>query len=268
MRSISLAADGLAAALRFLPTAWSRAWGAIVIATGLLAWLFAHRLAAPLSPWPLEILVPALLAMVVVQGALYRVALGVGRPGPAGLQWGPPESRLAAVWGLTTVFMAILGMLAFVVLLAFAFAVASAGHGFVVARIATWAAAVDARGRVVVGCVSLFAAVGLTWAAARVAFASAASVYEGRLQVLASWPLTRGRTLPVIIGRLLIGLGVAGVAAVALGLLSGAGRTSPVGVWSAALAIAVVIGGLWLPLGAGLMAYLYKQNSLANLPNR
>ena len=268
MRSISLAADGLAAALRFLPTAWRRGWGAMVIASGLLAWLFAHRLAAPQSPWPLEILLPALLAMVMVQGALYRVALGVGEPGPTGLQWGAAEFRLATVWGLTAVFIAILGMLAFVVVLAFAFAVASAGPGFVVSQIATWAAAVDTRGRIVVGCVSLFAAVGLTWAAARVAFASAASISEGRLQVLASWPLTRGRVLAVIIGRVLVGLPVAAAAAVALGLLSGVSGTAPVGVWVAAVAIAVVIGGVWLPLGAGLMAYLYQQDSQATLPNR
>ena len=189
MRPGGLIAGGLDAAWRFLAPAWRGAWAAMTLGgamTGL--WLVAGLGGVSIG-WRAGSLVVAGATVLIAQGALWRLALGEGRPGPGGLQWGGPELRLLAVWLLSAAFLGVLALLVFVVVLCFAYAAASAGVGFVASDAATWGPAVDARGRIVVSAVGLSGAAALVWAATRISFASSASVATGRVQVLSTWPL-------------------------------------------------------------------------------
>ena len=240
---MSFVFGGVVAAARFLPVAWRASWAALVLAGVAVALALAGG-----GGWWLAM---ALLALIA-RGGLWRLALGVGQPGPGGLQWGRIEGWLAAVWALTALFLAILGMLLLVVLLCCAYAAASAGRGFDPAQVVTWASAIDGRGRVLLGVVSAIGGGALTWAALRTSLAEAASVARDRVQVLAAWPLTRGRTLGLLAANLAI-------AAPAIGavLVRPAGPSS----WPWALLAAAAVVGLWLPMNVGLMAYFYRRSA-------
>jgi len=254
MASRSLVIGGLEAALRFLAPAWRGAWAVLVLASVLGGVGLATRGAATHGLW----LTLALLAAVAAQGALYRLALSEGRPGPAGLQWGRPEWRLLAAAILTLVFLFILALLVFVVVLCFAYAVASTGKGFVASEIVTWAPAVEGRGGIVASVVAIMCGLGLTWAAARVSLAGAATVASGRVQMLSTWPLSRGVAWRIVLAKALVGVGPVAIMLVLTHISRLAGPGSGAGAaWAFNLVEGLVIGGLWLPLSAGLMAYLY-----------
>ena len=251
-------ADGVASAVRFLGPAWKQAWAAMLVTGLVLAAFWALRLWSPGSPWRPEAVAVAVMAVLMAQGGLYRVALQAGRPGPAGLQWGRLEWRLSAVWGLTAIFLSVLGLLASVVVLALAFGVASSGHGFVVALPSTWARAVDARGRIILTISVATAIAGLFWAATRISLSAAASVARGRVQVLASWPDTRGIGLRIAASRLLLALAPVGFAATILFVASRVPDTSGVIGWASGVAAGAVIAGVWIPLSVGLTAFFYR----------
>jgi hypothetical protein len=256
----TIVVGAIGAAWRFLATAWRRAWAAMLIAAVVFGALSALGLWSPRSPWRLEALLAVAAVSAMAEGALYRVALGAGRPGPAGLQWGRPEWRLGAVWGLTGAFLFVLGMLAFVVVLATAFGVATSGRGFVMALPATWASAVDGRGRAIVGVVGAVCLAGLVWAGTRVALGAPASIDRGKVQLLATWRASRRLVLPILLGRLLLGVGPMGLAAALLWVAARGGHPSPGLAWAASLLAGLVLAGLWLPLSVGLMAYLYRRS--------
>ncbi len=256
--ALSIAAVG--AAWRFLATAWRRAWAAMLITGALLGALWALGAWSPQSPWRPEAVLLVGAAAAMAEGALYRLALGKGRPGPAGLQWGRAEWRLGAVWGLTVAFLFILGMLAFVMVLATAFGVATSGRGFVMALPATWAGSVDGVGRAVVGAVGALCLAGLIWAGTRVSLGAPASIDQGRVQLLATWAASRRLVAPILLGRFLLGVGPIGFAWAVLWLAPRGGQLSDATLlWTASLAAGIAIAGLWLPLSVGLMAYLYRR---------
>jgi hypothetical protein len=254
--SQDLIAGAPRAALAFLPRAWKRAWLSMVVA--VLAMTLAVALGSGRSSAACTAL--AVLAVTVECGALWRLSLGAGRLGFGGLQVGWVEIRLAAATALSFLFMTILGLLAFIVLLAFAYAAAASGHGFVSSDVATWATAVEDRGRAVVLVVAFACMVCLVWAFGRISLAAPASVGRGRVQVLATWPLTKGRVWPMAAASLLVmaipTLLILGLAR--LGVLAG-----PHGVGPASAAAAVVAAGLWLPLNVGLVTYLYSRLEFA-----
>ncbi len=235
-----LIAGGLAAAARFLPRAWRAAWA--VLTLGVVTLVLAFSLRGP-GLW-----IAALAASLVARGALWRLASGRGRPGPGGLQLGVMEARLAGVWILAGLFLGIIALLALVVLLCGAYAVASAGRGFDPAQIATWAPAITRRGRLVLGVIGVFCAIGFVYAAARISLAEAATAGRSKLQVLSSFALTRGGALPLAIAHILL-------AAPVIGLLAWGASRGYRGAWVVAEGFA--IGGLWLPMSVGLMAYAY-----------
>ena len=209
------------------------------------------------------VLALALLAATAAQGALYRSALAHPGVGPGGLQWGKVETRLLAVWLLGAIFLFILGLLVFVALLSCAYAVASAGAGFVAADPATWGPAVDARGRWVVGVAATLGAAALIWASLRLRLAPAATVARGRVQVLSAWPMTRAMVAPILAATVLIGLALAALLAalVFLGKTGAAEGAFIVGAINLAQGLAVA--GLWLPLDAGLMTYFFERSDSA-----
>ncbi len=255
------------AAVRFVPAGWRPSWAAIVVASvavGLRLW--SARLAGPpLTGAALDVL--AILALVMAEASLLRSALAPGGPaGFAGLRWGRAETRLLATWALSLLFLAIIALLVFVAALCAAYAVASAGAGFAAARPATWAAAVDARGRLVLAGVAL--AGGACWSgrASASPFAPVATVARARVQVLAAWPLARG-----IAGRLVVWFLILGAAPAAAFIgLDRAVHLAPSAASAAlpALAAGFVTAGLWLPLNAGLMTYLYlrRERLLSRAP--
>jgi hypothetical protein len=262
MSSLSLILEGVGAAFRFLSKAWTKAWGSMVIAGVLLGAIWATGAMTLHSPWRWTAICIALISIVVVDGGLYRLAIGDTSPGPGGLQWARVEWRLSAVMALSLVFLFVLGLLAFVVVLAFAFAVASAGRGFVTALPMTWAGAVDFRGRAVVAFVGVLALAGLVWAGIRISFSAAASVASGRVQVLASWPNTRGLVLPIIVGTLLLAAGPVGLAVAGLTVVARVGDLTPATSWAVSLVAGIFVAGGWRPLNVGLMAYLYKHRQI------
>jgi len=249
---------GLEAALRFLTPAWRGAWAVLTLASVLFGVCLATRPGYP----HLGCIALALLAAVAAQGALYRLALGRELPGPAGLQWGPVEWRLLAAAVLIAAFLFVLSLLVFVVVLCLAYAVASAGKGFVASDVATWAPAVDGRGGAVASGVAVIGALGLAWAAARVSLAGAASVAKEQVQVLSTWPLTRGVGWRIVLARALIAAPPTAIVVALTPVFTFAGAHRGAGAtWALDLVAGLAIAGLWLPLSVGLMAYLYGRLS-------
>lgn len=243
----------LASAVRVIAPAWRHCWAVLILAACLTVACFI----APSRPqtmwWPIL----ACFAVLLAKGALWRLASGrLVRRG--GLQLGGVEARLTLVWGLSALFLFVLGLLFFVVILGFAYAAASAGHGFVASQVATWASAVDSRGRLLVSAVALFLTALLVWAATRISLAEAATVFEGRLMVLESWPLTRGRVLPIVLTNLALAIVPAALLDIRHRLLLAG--LSVLAQW-AGLVAGLVLGGLWLPMSVGLMAYFHERRA-------
>ncbi len=263
MTSRASISGGLSSAIRFLAPAWRQAWAAIGLASLVLGFILALRLWSPLSPWRFEGLLLAVIAVLIVEGGLYRLALGKGRLGAGGLGWGLTQWRLGAVWGLNVVFLFVLGLLAFVVILAFAFAVASSGQGFVLALPMTWARGVDSRSRLVVEVVGALCLAGLIWAGTRVSLGSAASVAGDRIQMLSSWPDTRGKVVAILLTHLCLGAVPIGFAGSMLMITEKTSGLAPALVWVVSIAAGGAIAGLWLPLSVGLMAYFYQRRTIS-----
>jgi hypothetical protein len=240
--------SALRSAALFLGLAWRRAWLAMLL-TGAAAeqWL-ARRSGADAGLW----LCMTALAAVVACGALWRLGLARAGTGPGGLQAGRVEFRLIAVTLLSVLFMMILGTLALFVLIAFAYAAASAGRGFVSSDIATWAAAVDGRGRVVVTVVAAVCGLALAWASARISMAAPATITRNRVQVLATWPITRGQAWRIMLANLIL---IALPALLIVAVLRSAADPG----FLARSAAALIMTGLWLPLSIGLMTYFYRR---------
>jgi hypothetical protein len=240
------------AAIAFLPLAWRRAWLSMLLAVLAMALVATVRGGPFAECWTAV----AALAVVVEWGALWRLALGREPLRFGGLQMGRVEVRLVAAAALSIVFMMILGLLAFIVVLAFAYAAAASGHGFVASDVATWAGAVDDRGRVVVVAVAVACALLLLWAFGRISLAAPASVRRGQVQVLSTWPLTRGQVWSMTLAGLL----VMAVPTILIAALARAGTVAAPGLAGVALvAAAIVAGGVWLPLNVGLVTYLYSR---------
>jgi hypothetical protein len=126
--------------------------------------------------------------------------------------------------------------------------------------VATWAGAVEDRGRVVVAVVSLACAGSLTWAFARISLAAPASVRRGRVQVLSTWPLTKGRVWPMAAAGLVV---MAAPTLLIVGLARAGALAGPAAAAVAFAAAAAVAAGLWLPLNVGLATYLYSRLEFA-----
>jgi hypothetical protein len=234
-----LVAD-LRAAWRFTPAAWRRAWAILIPAS--LTWMVAL---SPVRAGPWTALAVAVTLMASAE--LYRIATpqAVSARGAA-------VGRLAIVWLLTLAFFAVLGSLLFVVFLSSAYAVASAGAGF---------DAIDDRGREVLGAVAAVGVSLLSWAMTRIALAPAATAAAGRVLVLNAWPLTRGIGWALLAVRVAIAVPAVGVAALALRAPHVGGAATSSGAWMLGSVAGLVIGGVWLPLNTGLMAYIYHRRA-------
>jgi hypothetical protein len=245
---------GVGAAWRFLVPAWRRAWASLLCASAFLSLAFGSRSLVGL--W----LLLGVLMTLIASGRLWPAAMGQIEP-PRGwdLLIRVRELRLLAVAGLSFLFLFVLFLLVFVVLLCFAYAAAASGHGFVSSEIATWAPAVDSRGRWVVSLVAIVCALGWTWAAMRVSLAAPATVEKGRVLMIATWPLTRGHAWAIALAQVVTLIVPAGLTALLIAAHPARGA-APLGL---ALARGFVLAGLWLPLTIGLMGRIYRDMSSA-----
>jgi hypothetical protein len=246
----------IGAAARFLPTAWRRAWAALAltvmaVSASVASVIGAGSLGAP-SAW----LLAAGALSLVARGGLWRLALNQGHPSPGGLQIGAVEARLAAVWALSGLFLAILLLLLLVVLLCCAYATASAGRGFDPASVSTWARAIDARGRLALTGATLLGVAGFVYALLRISLAEAASVAHARVEVLSTWRLSRGHVLTIFLGNLAVAAAPTTVLFVAL-----ANIPSHANVLLRSSACGLVVAGVWLPMNIGLMAYVFERSA-------
>jgi hypothetical protein len=247
-------ASAISATVRFLSTAWRGAWAALLLTAagtaGSVRAISGGETAGAAAVWVLSTVALA----VVARGALWRLALTTGRPGRGGLQFGAVEGRIAAVWVLSLLFLMIVGLLLLTGLLCLVYAVASAGRGFDPANASTWAPAVDGPGRILIGAAMLAGTATLAWMALRISLAEAASVADGKVQVLSAWRRTRGRMATIAAGNLIL-------AALTTGALlivpAGGGGAD----WLRALVYGIVVAGAWLPLQVGLMAYAYERHA-------
>jgi hypothetical protein len=244
----------LAFAVRFTPQAWRRLWGWLALTVALVACLTFMRL----PDWVGWV---TILGALMLLADLYIVALEtLGAPGfetRRGLaQHAAAERRLLASVGLVALLLAIVGMLLIVLVLGVTWGVASTGEGFRASDPGTWSAALDARGKVVVAAVGAAGAAGVGWIALRLAYAPLASVARARVQALSAWPLSRGVALKTAIGLLVINVPAALAGLMAMDAASG--TQVALGLALSGLA-GLLIGGLALPLNAGLMTYLFAQ---------
>ncbi|MBV8593764.1 MAG: hypothetical protein JOZ27_05645 [Caulobacteraceae bacterium] len=183
-------------------------------------------------------------AVVVAQGALWRVAMPGGQ-GPA------LEGRLLAANLLTVLFLTILAALLSFLLLATAYAVASAGLGFDAGRTATWAPAIAGPRRMVAGGVALAGMASWLWAASRVSLAAAATAADRRVRMIDTWTATRGRAWAILAGRLIV---AAPALALVVVMLTIAAR-APSNLRNGTAAVGTLcVTLLWLPLDTGFVA--------------
>ena len=251
---------GVGAAYRNIAPAWRGAWAGLIFSGGTTGlWLATAKTSphAPAAPiWWILTVVAGLMA----KGAVFRLAVGRGKPGPGGLQLGRVEFNLIIVALLTFAFLFILSLLFLVVLLCTGYAVASAGPGFVASEISTWFGAIVGRGQVVFGLVALVGAAGMVWAGARISLAAAVTVARDEIQVLATWPMTRDRVVSIVLAGILTAAGPLAIVAVIHLILRSVGD-DPTLLFAGRVAVGLILVGLWVPMGIGLMAYLQRRLS-------
>ncbi|HEY5106938.1 MAG TPA: hypothetical protein VII73_09235 [Caulobacteraceae bacterium] len=212
--------------------------------------------AAGVSGWArLTLGLLAVCLAIQAQAGLCQEALEIQPSGKARLA---AARRLLAVWILTVLFVAIVSMLALVVIFAMAYGVASSGRGFITASPATWAGAVDERGRWVVDLTAAVAGLGVAWAWARISLAPMATLVGGRVVVLSSWAKTRNAGAPILVAAIV----VAAVPAMLLWTLASLVPPS----LASHLAQGCILAGLWFPQSIGLMAYFHRR--LGPFPTR
>lgn len=163
--------------------------------------------------WPLLV-----LCLTLVYGAALA---------PGGGRWWASSLRLLTVWLLTLAFLGIIGSLALTVLVTFGYAVEWSGKGFDMKNMETWAKAATPAGRMLLGLAAAVLCAGLGWIWSRVSLSAPASLREGRVRMLSSWPTTRGRGWIILATHLAawapLGLAVFLPATVPLALIFGLG---------------------------------------------
>lgn len=186
----------------------------------LAAWLAA--LGAGLSAGLLREISIAWIALLVCLTLVYGAVLAPGQG-----RWWAKSLRLLVVWVLTLVFLGIIGSLALTVLVTFGYAVEWSGKGFDMKHMETWAQAATPTGRLLMGLVAAVLACGLAWIWARVSLSAPASLSEGRVRMLSSWPVTRGAGWGILASHLAVwaplGLAVFMPATMPLALIFGFG---------------------------------------------
>ncbi len=242
----------------FVRQAWRGVPGALVLsAIAVGAYLYVDF--AGLGRGALAVtLLFSIAAGVVTQGALLRLALKLDGLGPAGLQWTRLETRLLGLTLLTALLFAVVAVVLVIVILCVVLGLSMAGGGRAIADDADWIASLGVPGALALVVVSLGGMVFVVWLSLRLCLAPAVTAVSGRIQLLNTFDLTKGRVWPILGAFVLVGLPVLAVGFIS-GALQAAGEEAASG--GVALAVAVVAGlltaFLYTPAAVGLIAYLH-----------
>ncbi len=250
--------ESLRAGVTFLPRAWSRPWFWALLAVTAVAGLALASVAEPASWLSPVIVLGSLFYLPLAQGPLFTLAMAEAPPEPTLPGGAARYARLVAVGLLTGVFLAVPGLLLFVVGLGTAYGLAWAYPGFNPMDATTW----TANGPVLagVGAVVGIGGLGILWLSARVGLGPPATVAERRVLMISTWPLTRGFAWRLAVARLIVSAGALGLAWVVGWVL---GRVAPAG-WP--MRCAPVVGvmafvAFRLPLKVGVLGYFYAHRS-------
>ncbi|HTI68252.1 MAG TPA: hypothetical protein VL460_11965 [Caulobacteraceae bacterium] len=215
-----------------------------------------------------------LVATAMAYAALMRLAFADEhpddpefRPGPQGFQWGRPEWRLLGV-ALLVLFAYVIALL-MVIFVAMLVLVVSGVSGAVKEGATPEAllAALGPGATTVLGLLMIAFMVGMIYAAVRISLAPAATVSRKRISVFETWRLTKGQAWPVLLATLLVSLPSIVTALVLAVVVRQTGHpTGPEGALQIAMPGALIVGllpglvvaYLQLPLGVGLVAYLFR----------
>lgn len=250
----------LKTAAGFVPQAWGGAWLSLLV---ILALVIGGPMAAMVLKTPLAglaLVVLLVIAKLMTQGGLYRIAL-FGKSareeglGFGGLQFGAPEWRLLAASLVVTAFFALMVATLFVI---FAIALSFSGltHGYDTTTQAVQALIARHQGidfvfiAYIVGSV-LF----LIFVALKFALLAAANIAERRLVTLNALGLTSGHVGRICLGLLVILLPFGLICGFVGQGLGHAGQTH-FAVHAALMALYIF---LFLPLTVGFLAASYRQ---------
>ncbi len=219
-------------------------------------------------------------ALIVVQpilsAAVYRMALADRHPadpafvhGHSGLQWRAMEWRMLAVALLLTVLFLIFAALGAVLVVGLALGIIM-NHGGAAPPKTPEAvlAALGQDGQTAVTVVLAAVLAVLLYFYLRLSLSFAATADKGKLMVLQSWSLTKGRFWALLATLLVVQLPLSLLQMVVAAVAQG-GQTSVVvpaqmsaeAAMAAALVIGVAFGAVIAPLSAGVLAYYYRSNN-------
>jgi hypothetical protein len=208
------------------------------------------------------------IASLSTYGAVFRIAFAKEtgdraefKPGALGLQWRGAEWRMLAASLLQTLFFVMVGMIVLVAECAVVAGMLMA-KGVPLAQQQSSAqvlAALGPTGTLVANALALVLAAVLAFFYFRLFLALVASAVTGKIQVLKTWSLTKGRFWAILATVLVIQLPaiLLSFAIVGLGDFT---RTPapPATAFSIALVVGILTGAVLGPMVAGAMAYFYK----------
>lgn len=167
-------------------------WTALVVGAVLGLLPRALPLGLAFLALPLEF-----AATTLAYGALYRATIR----GPSGwnsLRWGAVEWRLLAVQALITVILTVVAAVLAVLVGAVVVGIAKTNDPHLdITSLEAWRAALDGPGAIPAGLPPLLSAAVMIWLFLRLSLAPAATVDQGKVQVLSAFGLTRGVVLPL-----------------------------------------------------------------------
>lgn len=237
---------GVRQAYRWAPRAAVRAWAPM--GASAVAVILTQRL---VGGWSLLFAVSLLAALAWFYGALNRIAFEdeaeMVRPKPAGWAWGAPETASGG---------AILLFLLLFILLVIAGAFASLLVGAVIYAVLAGAQGLAAVRMWTVGLVVTAVLLVFGWLAVRLCLSLSASAREQGVRVFTTWPLTRGRVLPLLAGLILVGAPQLIVQAI---VFAAAGFGAPTAAMVAMRTLsALVLTLVQIPLTVGFTAWAYR----------
>lgn len=247
---------------------WRAIWGVLAFYALATTVLYAGQLANDPNLM-LAGAAAALVADFMTNGAVFRVAFAKeagDRPdfklGVLGVQWRAMEWRMLGASALTLVFFVLIGALAVVAVCAVIVGVWMA-RDVPIATLTDQArvlAAIGPVGRTAIDVVSLVVCAVILFFAVRLSLAVVASAVTGKVQVLRSWPLTRGHFLALFMTRLALWLPAFILGSLLVGGLGDVTKTppAPAAAFAVALTMGVVSAGVLAPLMSGALAYFFR----------
>lgn len=249
--------DGVRAGYGFIRTAWRGAFGALAVsAVASTFYLYADLAGLGRGALALSIVL-ALLAGVVSQGALLRLALKLDGLGPAGLQWKGLETRLLGLTLLTALLFALIALVLLIVILCIVLGLSMAGGGRAITDTADWISSLGVAGALVLLVVSLGGAAFIIWLSIRLCIAPVMTALAGRIQLLNTFDFTKGQVWPILGAMIMVALPVLAIGFVS-GIFQSVGMSPPLALIQGVLS-GLISAFVYAPAVVGLVAYLHER---------